>query len=252
VLNRHSKKMAQRDTEMLALTNNNHGFTVIPCTDLFEVAKNTILLSIRELLNAPDLRLDEAATVLRTDIYHEKIREKKYRLLKKSLASRVSAKVRTTFDLNIVDFITDEEGLGYENIYWRCVRAGHASDVGSIHADRWFWDINNFAFPKNYERVKVWLPILQNDALPSLLVVPGSHLSDFTYKSLHGKDGKMRPALLNPLNPSNIIHCPVKTGQCVVFNDKLLHGGASTDATRISLEFTLAIQSRMIQRSEVN
>ena len=29
------------------------------------------------------------------------------------------------------DFISDEENIGYPNVYWRCVRAGSPTDVGS-------------------------------------------------------------------------------------------------------------------------
>jgi hypothetical protein len=41
-----------------------------------------------------------------------------------------------------------------------------------------------------------------------------------------------------------MIPAPVRTGQAVIFNDRLLHGGRSTGVLRISLEFTLACRPR--------
>ena len=39
--------------------------------------------------------------------------------------------------------ISDEEGLGYPNVYWRLVRPNNKADVGPLHCDAWFWEINN-------------------------------------------------------------------------------------------------------------
>ncbi len=228
---------------MLELVNNSEGYTVVPCETLFSVSRSAILSSISDILQFPDLELDEATVLLSDKTHHEKIRRKKIRLLKNSLAEKVGTATRSTFKINNLDFVTDEERIGYENYYWRCVRADQISDVGSLHADRWFWDLNPFEFPRNYTRVKIWLPIVQDDAFPSLLIVPGSHKSKFTYQSVLGPEGKRRPVLLDAIDPTKIIHCPVKRGQCVAFNDALLHGGAVTSKTRISLEFTVAVQS---------
>lgn len=39
--------------------------------------------------------------------------------------------------------ISDEEGLGSEDMYWRLVRQDSLSDVGPLHADEWFWALGH-------------------------------------------------------------------------------------------------------------
>ena len=60
------------------------------------------------------------------------------------------------------DFISDEENIGYPNVYWRCVRAGSPTDVGSVHADEWFWALGHGTIPSGYTRVKT-IPIIQGE-----------------------------------------------------------------------------------------
>ena len=57
--------------------------------------------------------------------------------------------------------ISDEENLGYGNIYWRLVRPNEFSDIGPIHRDSWFWELNkNFPRPNfPFQRIKVWIAI---------------------------------------------------------------------------------------------
>ena len=55
--------------------------------------------------------------------------------------------------------ISDEEDMGYPNVYWRLVRSNKKEDIGPLHRDEWFWILNN----KNKEsesqtRIKVWIP----------------------------------------------------------------------------------------------
>ena len=72
------------------------------------------------------------------------------------------------------DFISDEENIGYPNVYWRCVRAGSPTDVGSVHADEWFWALGHGTIPSGYTRVKTWIPIIQGEQC-GLTILPGSH-----------------------------------------------------------------------------
>ena len=57
--------------------------------------------------------------------------------------------------------ITDEEKLGFGNIYWRIVRPNHQRDVGAFHRDSWFWEIDKKQYLPNYnfKRLKVWISI---------------------------------------------------------------------------------------------
>src|SRR3989338_6470262 len=41
--------------------------------------------------------------------------------------------------------IGDEEYFKRENMSWRLVRPGN-KDIGSIHADKWFWDIGTYGY----------------------------------------------------------------------------------------------------------
>ena len=66
--------------------------------------------------------------------------------------------------------ISDEECLGYPNIYWRLVRPNEPADVGPLHRDSWFWELNSSftkpAYP--FLRYKVWVPIFTELGLNGL------------------------------------------------------------------------------------
>lgn len=72
--------------------------------------------------------------------------------------------------------ISDEENFGWENIYWRLVRPGNA-DFGSLHQDKWFWEIGEYGKVPDYphERLKIWIAIHTVTGKNGLRVMPGSH-----------------------------------------------------------------------------
>lgn len=139
--------------------------------------------------------------------------------------------------------ISDEENLGYENIYWRLVRPGRNGDIGSLHADKWFWDLDKVVMPPNTGRVKVWIAIHCEPGMTGLRVVPGSHKKEWAY---HGfdRDGRAKPQLDVPESELDLFICPTRPGESVVFNDQLLHGGAAHNGalTRVSMEFTMFVK----------
>ena len=49
----------------------------------------------------------------------------------------------------------------HPDIFWRLVRP-KKKDVGSIHADIWFWDINNWKVPDNKDCLKIWMLLSKN------------------------------------------------------------------------------------------
>ncbi|MBI5448424.1 MAG: phytanoyl-CoA dioxygenase family protein [Gammaproteobacteria bacterium] len=144
--------------------------------------------------------------------------------------------------------ISDEEHLGWEEIYWRIVRPGD-SDVGSLHADKWFWDIGAYGkvadFP--HERIKIWIPIYSVPGKNGLLVSPGSHLREDWRWHAEKKFGLNKPVLDEPIENIDPILLPLNAGEAVIFHDKLLHGGSPNlvQFTRVSLEFTLLIPMRV-------
>lgn len=143
--------------------------------------------------------------------------------------------------------ISDEDDLGWPNIYWRLVRPKANSDVGPIHRDAWFWTLNK-NFPKpNYDfyRLKVWIPIYVEKGLNGLLVEPFSQLRDDIKWSGEERHSINKPVLKTPLKEINTSLVKTTAGQAIVFNDELLHGGAlnSGDFCRVSVEFTLIIKA---------
>lgn len=139
--------------------------------------------------------------------------------------------------------ISDEENLGRENIYWRLVRPDSPSDVGPMHADQWFWDLGHGKTPKGIRRVKIWIAIYCESGKSGFRLVSGSHLRDWPY---HGefRDGLTKPVIDIADNELDIEIFDSKPGDAIVFNDKLLHGGAIGGITsRVSLEFTMFVQN---------
>jgi hypothetical protein len=138
--------------------------------------------------------------------------------------------------------ITDEEELGYGQIYWRLCRPNEDSDNGSLHADRWFWDLGHGRTPLGKTRMKVWIAVHCEPSRNGLQVVYDSHLRSFRY---HGelRDGIMKPVLdeeLLDLDPQLLNLSP---GETVIFNDELLHMGAPNrgQKSRVSTEFTIFV-----------
>tara|TARA_Y100000589_G_scaffold330720_1_gene381249 strand:- start:212 stop:964 length:753 start_codon:yes stop_codon:yes gene_type:complete len=142
--------------------------------------------------------------------------------------------------------ITDEECLGYPNIYWRLVRPKIDRDVGSLHRDSWFWDIdksNGKVFPE-YKRLKSWISISVEPGKNGLLVVPESHIKNDIKWSTIQKDGGTKPILSSKIKDKDICLLDTKNNTVVIFDDNLLHGGSKNNGhfTRVSLEFTLFLK----------
>jgi len=141
--------------------------------------------------------------------------------------------------------ISDEEGLGREEVYWRLVRPDQPGDTGPIHADRWFWDLGHGTTPAGTERVKVWVAVVCEPGLSGLQVVPGSHRRSWRY---HGerRGGKMKPQIDEDVEALGASLVSTVPGDAVVFHDDLLHGGGMSRgrSTRISFEFTMFVQEQ--------
>jgi hypothetical protein len=228
---------------MLRYVENEQGFSVVPCHQLKEYLANLLLASTRRVFDSDFHGISHLSDFLSGESNHAKIESKENRIFTHSESIEIGKLVRSLFELNPQDYITDEERLGYENFYWRCVRAGQRKDVGSLHADSWFWVLGGYHLPAGYRRVKVWMPLFQDDGHPSLLVLPGSHQQRFEYSRTVGVDGKSRPLLRDQIPSHRIVNCPVSVGHCVVFHDDLIHGGAVTSVTRLSVEFTCAVRA---------
>ena len=173
---------------------------------------------------------------------HKKLWPKKERCLNESNLAIV--KQFEFFDIlrkELGDFIiTDEDEIGREEIYWRLVRPNQNEDVGPIHADNWFWELNQ-PDEKNAKRIKVWLPVYCDVNNTGFRYVPNSHKTNWNY-SYEFKDNKYKPIPQVKISELEIVKFDGNPGQIIVFNDKLLHGGYTTsEKTRVSLELTLRL-----------
>ena len=183
--------------------------------------------------------------LISNNVNHSELWAKKSRILPKKylkefLNSSFFSKLRDVFgDITI----SDEENLGYGNIYWRLVRPNKPDDVGPFHRDSWFWKLNK-DFPKpNYPfiRIKVWIAIATEIDKSGLLVEKNSHKrTDINWEGKL-KHGIMKPILLDDKNCFNMNLVKTFPGECIIFNDELIHGGSINlgTKTRVSTEFTL-------------
>ncbi len=140
--------------------------------------------------------------------------------------------------------ISDEERVGREEVYWRLVRPGQPSDVGPLHADGWFWDLEEHdCTPPGSQRIKVWIAVYAEPGLSGLRLVPGSHLKQYRYAA-EVRGGRRKPIILEDESALAPQTAPTEPGQAIVFHDRLLHGGALTRGrlTRVSVEFTLFVR----------
>ena len=141
--------------------------------------------------------------------------------------------------------ITNEIHGKEPEIVWRIVRPGEANDVGPIHADKWFWDLNGWHVPDGKKCIKVWAVISGDSKRSGLYVVPKSQFNSDTAYSTEQKDGINKPII----NDDNILKDKIlldtKVGEAIIFSYQLLHGGAQTQGNRcrVSIEFTLMLSS---------
>lgn len=146
---------------------------------------------------------------------HGKIWTKHSRILPQSFAnwflnSNFSQQLSSYFG----DFIiSDEDGLGWPNIYWRLVRPMQKADLGPLHRDEWFWKLNQQYEKPNYrfKRVKVWIAIHGEPGKNGLLVEPGSHNRTDIEWDAELRHGSIKPVLLTDakeLHPELVICQP--------------------------------------------
>jgi hypothetical protein len=182
-----------------------------------------------------------------SDNVHLKISDKKKRSLRKNEVETLFGQgLRSRVHSLIGEFdVSDEENYGYPEVYWRIVRPNAEFDVGPLHADGWFWDCNPLWKRPVYDhkRIKIWIGIEVSTGKNGLLVIPKSHNNKpATHKVISSGEGKFKP-VIDPL-PKGLLSSAqlvnVLPGEGIVFDDKLLHGGAKNvdDLPRISIEFT--------------
>ena len=188
--------------------------------------------------------------LISNDLEHSKIWNKSSRILNEEF---VNWFLKSDF-ANLLEkkfgkfIISDEDNLGFSNIYWRLVRPKQPEDIGPLHRDSWFWELNdNFPKPNNdFYRLKVWIPIYTEIGLNGLLVEPFSQFRENIKWNGEKRHGIKKPLLITPL--SNLYPVLIKSepGNAVIFNDNLIHGGALNNGSkcRVSVEFTMIFEDK--------
>ena len=135
--------------------------------------------------------------------------------------------------------LSDEEGIGREQVCFRIVRPQKAQDVGSWHKDRWFWDHHGFQNKNKSGRVKAWSQLIGDPKLSGLNFVPGSHLLDVEYKTVE-HNGKLEFILADRDQVETSAQFSGRLGEFVLFNYDVLHVGAMNHGSdcRVSIETT--------------
>lgn len=182
---------------------------------------------------------------------HQKLWPKPYRVLPASVAALakrlpVMERLRAAFGEFVISDYAYEDSVeqGREELYWRIVRPNVRSDVGQLHADKWFHErlgSDDYGmFKPGTETLKIWTAIYCEPGRNGLIIVPNSHRRDWRYH--HVPVGKStRPQILEDADKLGGVLVATEPGTLLIFNDATLHGGAVNqgDYTRVSMEITM-------------
>ena len=203
--------------------------------------KKVLLSNYPKKFNNPELIQIYDYHKISDQIDHKKLWPMKNRILSSSDYKKF---LNTDFFNNIKNIysdakISDENNIGYGEIYWRIVRPKNPKDIGSVHADRWFWEINNDYTPPNARRIKFWIS-LWCKGNNGLGVIPNTQKLTYNF-DYEFRDGENKPIFLPEKNNLKLLKLNSKPGTLVIFHDNLLHGGCDnqSDITRTSIEFTI-------------
>lgn len=182
---------------------------------------------------------------------HNELLTRKARILQqKALESIRGTSLFAQLESTLGKFdISDEENIGRESISMRLVRPEIDTDIGSLHADDWFWKLYKFQVPEGKKRIKIWIAICCEPGKSGLVLSPNSHRRDWKYSVIE-RAGMVKPQLSEDESPDLEIF-QSNPGDAVIFNYHLLHGGMITkgDFTRASIEFTILVDEHIIENS---
>ena len=211
-----------------------------------EVFLEEVPCNAKEIRDAGIIKYHEVSYL----IDHNKVWNKSNRCLSQDVVIEIESmpffkKLLKIFgDFNISDVAYDGEVIkGSKEVYWRLVRPGVSSDVGTLHADKWFHEILDFKskiFNEKTYTLKVWIPIFCEPGKNGLLIVPNSHSRDWKYSSKL-VEGIPKLIFEDKADPVLIETPP---GNMIIFNESILHGGAINmgNETRVSMEITMCFE----------
>ncbi len=132
--------------------------------------------------------------------------------------------------------------ISHDELNWRLVRPNQPTDIGPVHADKWFWDAGYGygSMPVGFDRFKVWIAIYTEPGANGLLVKSHSHRREWKHH-FEEKDGVRKPVFDENPDEIGMELLPIGAGGMVMFHDELLHGGVvNRGATcRVSVELTV-------------
>jgi ectoine hydroxylase-related dioxygenase (phytanoyl-CoA dioxygenase family) len=140
--------------------------------------------------------------------------------------------------------ITNEDHTRSGEVYWRLVRPNQDNDIGPLHADSWFWDLQNGPIDSGKRRLKIWISIFNQSGKNGFRLISGSQKKKFIFQG-ERRDGKIKPVHDQRLEfHQDLRNIETNPGDFILFHDDLIHGGfVGGDKTRVSLEFTFLIKT---------
>ena len=175
-------------------------------------------------------------------IDHARLLSKKGRILPKTIVDAM--KGMSFFDYlrrTMAPFyLSDEEGVGHEQISFRMVRPNRREDVGSLHRDAWFWDHYGFQRPDGIARGKVWVAVTGEPGLAGLLLAPGSQNMAAPYHT-ETVNGKLAFVPEFDVEAIGLQRYCGALGEPIMFNYNTLHVGSLNKAEKCRVSFELTI-----------
>ncbi len=132
----------------------------------------------------PKIKIENYHKLKISDILHKKIFTRENRTVSKhfiNFIKKTSVFNKISKEFNFIKF-SKKVIYNKFDVFWRIVRP-LKNDVGDIHADEWFWSVNNWKVPKGYECLKFWI-MLSDNLNYGLSIIPRSHKINFPYKKI--------------------------------------------------------------------
>jgi hypothetical protein len=225
-------------------------FTSDEIKEIREIIKRHVVETAREVSHKTADAIAAAELdsyhLISSEIDHSKLLSKKGRILPEAAVDAIKQMSFFDYVRRAVGpfYLSDEEGIGREQICFRIVRPNRREDVGSLHRDSWFWDYYGFHTPQGIGRGKVWVPVCGEPGLAGLLLAPGSQNIPAPYRTETVK-GKLAFVPDFEVDGIGLQRYCGGLGEPIMFNYDTLHVGSLNRAElcRVSFEITIMFKT---------